>query len=102
MFNAIQSDNQTLVLTYLSKDGEAGFPGNLDVKVTMILTNDNAIDIQYEAETDKETVVNLTNHSYFNLSGDANNTILDEILTINADQFTPVDESFMTTGEFYR
>ena len=99
LFNAIQSDNQTLVLTYLSKDGEAGFPGNLDVKVTMILTDDNAIDIQYEAETDKETVVNLTNHSYFNLSGDANNTILDEILTINADQFTPVDESFMTTGE---
>lgn len=99
LFNAKQSDNQTLVLTYLSKDGEAGFPGNLDVKVTMILTDDNAIDIQYEAETDKETVVNLTNHSYFNLSGDANNTILDEILTINADQFTPVDESFMTTGE---
>ena len=65
----------------------------------MILPDDNAIDIQYEAETDKETVVNLTNHSYFNLSGDANNTILDEILTINADQFTPVDESFMTTGE---
>jgi aldose 1-epimerase len=99
LFNAKQSDNQTLVLTYLSKDGEAGFPGNLEVKVTMILTDDNAIDIQYEAETDKETVVNLTNHSYFNLSGDANNTILDEILTINADQFTPVDESFMTTGE---
>ncbi|HBT85767.1 MAG TPA: galactose-1-epimerase, partial [Porphyromonadaceae bacterium] len=72
LFNAKQSDNQTLVLTYLSKDGEAGFPGNLDVKVTMILTDDNAIDIQYEAETDKETVVNLTNHSYFNLSGDAN------------------------------
>lgn len=99
VFKANQIDNQTLELTYLSEDGEAGFPGNLSVKVTMILTNDNAIDIQYEAETDKETIVNLTNHSYFNLSGDANKTILNNVLTINADQFTPVDDTFMTTGE---
>lgn len=99
VFKANQIDNQTLELTYLSEDGEAGFPGNLSVKVTMILTNDNAIDIQYEAETDKETIVNLTNHSYFNLSGDANKTILNDVLTINADQFTPVDDTFMTTGE---
>ncbi len=98
VFKANQPDNQTVVLTYLSPDGEAGFPGNLDVKVTMRLTNDNGIDIQYEAETDKETVVNLTNHSYFNLSGDANNTILGDMLMINADQFTPVDNTFMTTG----
>lgn len=98
VFKANQPDNQTVVLTYLSPDGEAGFPGNLDVKVTMKLTNDNAIDIQYEAETDKETVVNLTNHSYFNLSGDANTTILGDMLMINADQFTPVDDTFMTTG----
>lgn len=99
VFKTNQIDNQTLELTYLSEDGEAGFPGNLSVKVTMILTNDNAIDIQYEAETDKETIVNLTNHSYFNLSGDANKTILNDVLTINADQFTPVDDTFMTTGE---
>lgn len=99
VFKANQIDDQTLELTYLSEDGEAGFPGNLSVKVTMILTNDNAIDIQYEAETDKETIVNLTNHSYFNLSGDANKTILNDVLTINADQFTPVDDTFMTTGE---
>ena len=99
VFKANQIDNQTLELTYLSEDGEAGFPGNLSVIVTMILTNDNAIDIQYEAETDKETIVNLTNHSYFNLSGDANKTILNDVLTINADQFTPVDDTFMTTGE---
>ena len=99
VFKANQIDNQTLELTYLSEDGEAGFPGNLSVKVTMILTNDNDIDIQYEAETDKETIVNLTNHSYFNLSGDANKTILNDVLTINADQFTPVDDTFMTTGE---
>lgn len=99
VFKANKLNNQTLELTYLSADGEAGFPGNLNVKVTMTLTDDNAIDIQYEAETDKETVVNLTNHSYFNLSGDANNTILNEVLTINGDQFTPVDDTFMTTGE---
>ncbi|WP_298647556.1 aldose epimerase family protein [uncultured Proteiniphilum sp.] len=99
VFDAVQPNDQSVVLTYLSKDGEAGFPGNLSVKVTMTLTDDNAIDLQYEAETDKETVVNLTNHSYFNLSGDANNTILNDLLTINADQYTPVDDTFMTTGK---
>ncbi len=99
VFQAVQLDSQTVVFTYLSKDGEAGFPGNLDVKVTMTLTDDNAIDLQYEATTDKETVVNLTNHSYFNLSGDGNDTILNDSLTIHADAFTPVDDTFMTTGE---
>ena len=98
VFNVLHSDNKSLVLTYLSEDGEEGFPGNLDVKVTMTLTDDNAVDIQYEAVTDKETVVNLTNHSYFNLSGDANNSILNDVLMINADSFTPVDDTFMTTG----
>jgi aldose 1-epimerase len=98
VFNATQPDSQSVVLTYLSKDGEENFPGNLTVKVTMMLTDDNAIDIAYEAETDKETVVNLTNHSYFNLNGDPNQTVLDHLLTINADEFTPVDETFMTTG----
>jgi len=99
VFNAVQPDSQTVMLTYVSKDGEAEFPGNLNVKVTMKLTDDNAIDINYEAETDKETVVNLTNHSYFNLSGNANNTVLNDLLMINADGFTPVDDTFMTTGE---
>lgn len=99
VFDAVQPDSQSVVFTYLSEDGEAGFPGNLNVKVTMTLTDDNAIDLQYEAETDKETVVNLTNHSYFNLSGDGNNTILDHLLMINADAFTPVDDTFMTTGQ---
>lgn len=99
VFQAVQPDSQTVVFTYLSADGEANFPGNLDMKVTMTLTDDNAIDLQYEATTDKETVVNLTNHSYFNLSGDGNNTILGDLLTINADAFTPVDDTFMTTGE---
>ncbi len=99
VFKAEQLSDQSVAFTYVSADGEAGFPGTLNVKVTMTLTDDNAIDLQYEAETDKETVVNLTNHSYFNLSGDANNTILDHLLMINADQFTPVDDTFMTTGE---
>ncbi|MBZ4652293.1 MAG: galactose mutarotase like [Proteiniphilum sp.] len=98
VFHAVQPDSQTVVFTYLSKDGEAGFPGNLDVKVTVTLTDDNAIDLQYEATTDKETVVNLTNHSYFNLSRDPSQSVLDHLLTINADQFTPVDTTFMTTG----
>lgn len=99
VFSATQPNDKSLILNYLSEDGDSGFPGNLNVKVTMTLTDDNAIDIQYEAETDKETVVNLTNHSYFNLSGDANNSILNDELMINADSFTPVDNTFMTTGE---
>ena len=99
VFDAVQTDDQTVELSYTSKDGEAGFPGNLVTKVTMTLTDDNAIDIQYEAETDKKTVVNLTNHSYFNLSGNPENTILTHELMINADAFTPVDTTFMTTGE---
>ena len=99
VFSATQPNDKSLILNYLSEDGDSGFPGNLNVKVTMTLTDDNAIDIQYEAETDKETVVNLTNHSYFNLSGDANNSILNDVLMINADSFTPVDNTFMTTGE---
>ncbi|HBG42600.1 MAG TPA: galactose-1-epimerase [Porphyromonadaceae bacterium] len=99
VFAATQPDSQTVVFTYLSADGEEGFPGNLQVKVTMNLTDDNAIDLQYEAQTDKETVVNLTNHSYFNLSGNPANTVLDQLLTLNADEFTPVDSTFMTTGK---
>jgi aldose 1-epimerase len=99
VFQAVQPDSQTVVFTYLSEDGEANFPGNLNVMVTMTLTDDNAIDLQYEATTDKETVVNLTNHTYFNLSGDGNNTILGDLLTIHADAFTPVDDTFMTIGE---
>ena len=99
VFKAVQPDSQTVVLTYLSPDGEAGFPGNLNVKVTMNLTNDNAIDIQYEADTDKETVVNLTNHSYFNLSGDPHNTVLDHTLMINADGYTPINDVSITSGK---
>ncbi len=99
VFDAVQTNNQTVELSYLSEDGEAGFPGNLTTKVTIALTDDNAIDIQYEATTDKKTVVNLTNHSYFNLSGNPENTILAHELMIDADAFTPIDTTFMTTGE---
>jgi len=99
IYDAKKINNQELELTYLSKDGEQGFPGNLKCKVIMKLTDDNAIDIQYSAETDKATIVNMTNHSYFNLDGDPSATNYDYLLTINADNYTPVDSTFMTTGE---
>jgi aldose 1-epimerase len=89
-----------LTLTYLSKDGEEGYPGNLKVSVRFTLTDNNELMIQYDAETDKATPVNLTNHSYFNLTGDVNNTILDHILMIDADKYTPVDTTLIPTGEF--
>lgn len=99
VWEARQVDAQTLELTYLSEDGDAGFPGNLQMKVTYRLTDDNAIDIQYEATTDKATIVNLTNHSYFNLSGKLGSQILDQYIMVNADRYTPVDDLLITTGE---
>jgi aldose 1-epimerase len=88
-----------LVLTYLSKDHEEGYPGNLKVRVEFTLTEDNSLSIEYFAETDKATPVNLANHSYFNLSGDVNNDILQETLLINAHNYTPVDTTLIPTGE---
>lgn len=99
VFDARQTDDQTLELTYLSADGEAGFPGNLRVKVVYTLTDDNAVDISYEATTDKPTVVNLTNHSYFNLSGNLATSITGHRIMIDADTYTPVDETLIPTGE---
>ena len=98
VYDARQTGPQELELTYLSKDGEEGFPGNITCKVLMTLTDDNAIDIRYEAETDQPTIVNMTNHSYFNLDGDAGSNS-DHLLTIDADYYTPVDSTFMPTGE---
>ena len=95
VWDAEKIDAQTLKLTYLSKDGEAGFPGNLNITVTYKLTDQNALDIQYEATTDKPTVVNLTNHSYFNLSGRLGSQIHDHYIHINADSFTAVDETLI-------
>ena len=98
VYDAVQLNPQELQLTYVAKDGEEGFPGNITCKVLMKLTDDNAIDIQYEAETDKPTIVNMTNHSYFNLDGDAGSNA-EHLLTIDTDYYTPVDSTFMTTGE---
>src|ERR1019366_6429683 len=89
----------SLTLNYLSKDGEEGYPGNLNVTVIYTLTNDDELKIEYNAETDKATPVNLTNHSYFNLSGDVSNTILNHRLMIDADNYTPVDSTLIPTGE---
>ncbi len=99
VWNADAVNDSTLVLTLFSPDGEAGFPGNLDVKVVYSLSADNALKISYTARTDKPTIINLTNHSYFNLSGDASKDVLDQYVQINADAFTPIDSTFMTTGE---
>jgi aldose 1-epimerase len=86
-------------MRYLSRDGEEGYPGNLSCTVTCLLTDDNSLQIEYEARTDKPTPVNLTNHSYFNLVGQGNGDILNHVLTIHADQFTPTDEGQIPTGE---
>ncbi|MDR1203707.1 MAG: galactose mutarotase, partial [Tannerellaceae bacterium] len=90
--------NQVLELSYLSQDGEAGFPGNLAVKVTYTLEDNNAIAIRYEATTDKATIVNLTNHSYFNLSGEPGTPVTEQTILINADNYTPVDETLIPVG----
>lgn len=97
--NVKQTGDSVIEMTRFSPDGDMNFPGAVNAKVTFTLTKDNAIKIDFEATTDKKTVINMCNHSYFNLSGDATKPITDHLLFINADGFTPVDSTFMTTGE---
>ena len=94
-----QPDEQTLELKYVSTDMEEGFPGNLNVRVVYCLTDDNELKIEYFASTDKPTIVNLTHHSFFNLTGDLSRTINNHILQIPAGFYTPVDEGLIPTGE---
>lgn len=99
VWDAAKPNENTLVLNYVSPDGEQGFPGKLTVKVTYTLTADQSIKMEYEATTDKTTVVNLTNHAFFNLNGEGSGTILNHKLQIYANQFTPVDAGLIPSGE---
>jgi len=99
VFKANQKDEKTIVLTVESPDGDNNFPGNVVANVTYTLTDDNAIDIQYDATTDKKTVINMTNHAYFNLNGNPSVSSMNQILYLASDSITPIDETFMTNGK---
>lgn len=99
VWDAKQMDTQTLELKYLSKDGEEGFPGNLDVTIIYKLTDDNAFEIDYKATTDKATIINLTNHSYFNLSGEGDPSVNDHTLVMHASNYLPTDDTAIPYGK---
>lgn len=102
VYSAEQPNEHQVDLTLNSPDGDMNFPGNVTAKVSYTLTDDNSIDIKYTATTDKKTVVNMTNHSYFNLSGDPSQVATDHVLYLNADAFTPTDEVAIPTGEIVK
>ena len=99
VWDVVSADERQLVLGYLHKDGEEGFPGNLRIRMTYSVTPENEFRVDYEATTDAPTVVNLSHHSFFNLKGEGNGTILDHVMTINASHTTPVDSVLIPTGE---
>lgn len=100
VFDAVQKDPATLVLTYVSPDGESHFPGTVQVEVAYHLTDDNALDIAYTAVTDRPTVINMTNHSFFNLSGKPSTAITDHIMWMAADSVMTIDSTVVPTGNF--
>ena len=100
VYECVEADATHVKLLRVSPDGDNDFPGEVKAYVTYTLTEDNKIDIQYEATTDAATVINMTNHSYFNLSGDpANHSVTEDVLYVNSSYYTPVDDTYMTTGE---
>lgn len=99
VWDAAHLNDSTLSLNYLSPDGEGGYPGNLKVNVTYTLTSKMGLKITYEAVSDKKTILNLTNHAYFNLNGEGNSSILNHLLMIDADAITPVDSTLIPTGK---
>jgi len=99
VWDVVQSNDSSIQLSYLSKDGEENFPGNLTAKVTYTLQHNNTLKINYEASTDKKTIINLTNHAFFNLNGQGSGSILNHVLQINADKYTPADSTLIATGK---
>lgn len=99
VFDIQEKSDSSVVMTYVSPDGEEGFPGEVRCKVTILLTDNNEIDIAYTATTDKPTVINMTNHTFFNLDGDPSKNVSNYILFVDADYYTPIDSSLITTGK---
>ena len=100
LFEVINVTDSSIVLELTSPHGDNNFPGSVHVRMVYTLTDDNTLDIQYSATTDAPTVINMTNHSYFNLNGDGNTTTMNHLLTINADRYTPIDGTFLPIGSF--